>query len=334
MDEDKSNFEIIEEEISEKTDKSENLELSKVEENDENKSQNFENREEPESEKIDNKSENVDQNDLDEKTIRSGRSSVESNQHISRTNSPLISRSVNFELKKKRLNSSSSSSKSRISDFYLSSVNEMKYIGEQFKVGRINPQAKSPFEERFEKRYAKTLKKLTTNSNNFSSNKILSDYRQTRDPKCLTDHQIFVVNELKYTDQQFKCGKMDPRAKSPFEERFEKRYAKTLKKMTANSKNFDQNEMFSIYRRTKDSKNLLDQQLSLVNELKYTDQQFKFGKLDPRAKPLFEEKFQNKYKERLEILFPNSNRMSMVLSYNDLKNIHNTLTISKNIKDK
>ena len=265
MDEVKSNSEEIEEELTEKIDNSEILPLEQpnvpTNENDEGKNENFENKEETESERTDNKSENIDQDDLNEKTNRSSRSSVVSNQQTSKSNSPFISRSVNFELKKK--NQNYSKSKNNInSDFYLSSVNEMKHIGEQFKVGKINSQPKSPFEERFEKRYEKTLKKFT-----------------------------------------------------------------------ANSKNFDQNQILSSYRRTKDAKNLLDTQFTLVNELKYTDQQFKFGKLDPRAKSPFEERFQKKYIDRLKVLFTNSNRMSMELSYNELKNIHNTLCISKKVKN-
>ncbi|RNA39073.1 hypothetical protein BpHYR1_012770 [Brachionus plicatilis] len=247
MDQHKSNSQEIEEELNEKTDNSDKSEAlySKHSKNSEdgdgdNKSKNSEKEDgdpNDKNEQIDNKSEHVEQSKLYEKTLenlnRSRRSSMVSNKP-SRSNSPLVSKSVNFDLKKKRKNSTSNSTNQINKDFYLSSVNDMKYIGDQFKVGKIDSRVKSPFEERFQKRYEKTLKKMTANSKNFDSTKTLANYQQIRDPKKLIDPQFTLVNELKFAGQQFKLGKLDSRSKSPFEERFQKKFKDRLKVLLPN----------------------------------------------------------------------------------------------------
>ncbi|CAF0947536.1 unnamed protein product [Brachionus calyciflorus] len=180
------------------------------------------------------------QHDLNEKTFnndsdekRSRRTSTASNTKISRPSSPLTSRSVNLQAGKKT-RSQTNLDHILNKDPYLSSINDMKYLGDQFIIGKINPNLKSPFECKFEKRFQNTLKKLTNNPNKLDRNQILADYKRTKDLKVLLVPRFMLTNELKFTGDQFKVGKLDQKIQSPFEKRFQERFKSQLKMILPN----------------------------------------------------------------------------------------------------
>lgn len=149
--------------------------------------------------------------------------------------SPLASQSMNFDQHKSALRQSFSNlSVLRSKDPYLRSINDLKYLGDQFQVGKINPNQKSVFEIRFEKMYASTLKKLSTPSYKKHPMETLADFRRTRDLKVILDPQYTLTNELKFTGDQFKVGKIDPKIVNPFEKRFQERFKGQLIKLLPN----------------------------------------------------------------------------------------------------
>ncbi len=124
-------------------------------------------------------------------------------------------------------------------DPYLKSVNDLKYIGDQFKVGKLDPSLKQPHEIRFEKMFQSRLKKLTQPcSPRYSVNEqLISEFKRTNDPKLQVDPHFNLTNELKYTGSQFKVGKLDSKLQSPFEKRFQERFKSHLKVLqTSNNK--------------------------------------------------------------------------------------------------
>lgn len=174
------------------------------------------------------------------KTLK--KSSVEhpesaNNSRPSSARRPHTSRSDNFEAHKtlKRSGTSKSSILS-VNPYYLSSVNDLKYVGDQFIVGKINPSLKPPHEVRFEKMYEARLKKLrSSSSGKVNVLNTLSDYKRTRDPKVFDQQtKLFLTNDLKTSGDQFKVGKIDPKQQSVCEILFQKKFASSLKKLHSN----------------------------------------------------------------------------------------------------
>lgn len=122
-------------------------------------------------------------------------------------------------------------------DPYLKSVNDLKYIGDQFKVGKLDPTLKQPHEIRFEKMFQSRLKKLTQPCTpRYSVNEqLLSEFKRTNDPKLQVDPHFNMTNELKYTGSQFKVGKLDTKIQSPFEKRFQEKFKSHLKVLQTSS---------------------------------------------------------------------------------------------------
>lgn len=188
---------------------------------------------------------NKNQEDLYQKTLLRSQSRTSNSSHqLQRTSSsanlrPKVSQSIDFE-DKKSLKSSSFTNIRKTGSYtnlstYLSSVNDLKYIGDQFKVGKLDPNLKSSHERRFQKMYNSRLKKLKINeSAKIDPASTLSDYKRTKDPKFLLDPRFTLTNELKFTGQQFKVGKLDPKIISPAEKRFQERFKSQLKNLLPN----------------------------------------------------------------------------------------------------
>ena len=146
----------------------------------------------------------------------------------SATKRPVSARSTNFQSNK----TSKPRSKSSLSahDPYLRSVNDLKYVGDQFIVGKVDPNLKQPHEIRFLKLNSARLKKLkgdTGSAKNLPQS--LSQFMQSKDPKILDGGTMrFLTNDLKYAGNQFKVGKVDPKMTSVFEQRFQKRFGQKL----------------------------------------------------------------------------------------------------------
>lgn len=184
---------------------------------------------------------NKNQEDLYQKTLLRSQSRTSNSSHqLSSANlRPKVSQSIDFE-DKKSLKSSSFTNIRKTGSYtnlstYLSSVNDLKYIGDQFKVGKLDPNLKSSHERRFQKMYNSRLKKLKINeSAKIDPASTLSDYKRTKDPKFLLDPRFTLTNELKFTGQQFKVGKLDPKIISPAEKRFQERFKSQLKNLLPN----------------------------------------------------------------------------------------------------
>ena len=166
---------------------------------------------------------------------------------------PLAS-STNFEKssaparsKSARSARSATSLSTAASQFDLRSVNDMKYLGDQFKIGKPDPSLVPAHELRFQRVYEKQLKKWRAtgsassgsndNSSSSSVNKhaetsrILSEFKRTRDPKVLADARFVHTNELKFAGDQFKVGKFDASVQSPCEKRFQDKCKSFLSKI-------------------------------------------------------------------------------------------------------
>lgn len=200
--------------------------------------------------------ERSEQQDLYEKTLKSAsieKRSRASSMHSNRPNSPAVSRSTNFESKPAKKKSNVNLSLISIKDPYLTTINDMKYLGDQFLVGKLNPNLKSPFESRFEKRYTRTLNKLKASTDKTDSNEILSEYKRNANANVKLDPQFTLTNELKFTGKQFNVGKMDPKLKSPFEKKFQERFKSHLKVLAPNSKRMVPNLQFDDLKRIHNS---------------------------------------------------------------------------------
>ena len=120
-------------------------------------------------------------------------------------------------------------------DRYLTTINDLKYMGDQFVVGKLDPTLKTPFEVRFQNMYKKKFPKTSDNMDTARSqdqNFTLSEYRRTKDLKSLAN-PLLHTNDLKYTGDQFKVGKLDPKQQHPFEKRFQKKFQQKLKILSA-----------------------------------------------------------------------------------------------------
>lgn len=185
-----------------------------------------------------------------EKRSRSSSVVSENNNHISKQ---LSSRSVTFEKPQSATRRSYSNlSNVTLIDPYLTSINDLKYLGDQFVVGKMNPNLKQPHEERFQKMFQARAKKLMP-KNNLTSSSLnrfdLSDFKRTKDPKTLPSDltlKYSLTNDMKYIGEQFKVGKLTKDV-SPFERKFQEKFKNQLKylmpsqsKLPMRPLNFDQ----------------------------------------------------------------------------------------------
>ena len=125
----------------------------------------------------------------------SRKASVSGSRNEPRLNSaPLIqpAKSIDFSKTRKSL-----SSLSIHSHLHHSSVNDLKHIGEQFKVGKADPNAKHPCEHRFQAMFQSRLKEASKRDNRL----------KTRTNLLLSNH-IFLANDNKYKGAQFRTGKV------------------------------------------------------------------------------------------------------------------------------
>lgn len=114
-------------------------------------------------------------------------------------------------------------------DPYLSSINDMKYIGDQFVVGKTDPTLLSSFEQRFQRVYKPKLKESTNGlATSRSMDQSFNEFLRTKDKNTLSNPH-FHSNDMKYTGDQFKVGKLDPKAVHPFEKKFQEKYKAKLK---------------------------------------------------------------------------------------------------------
>lgn len=149
---------------------------------------------------------------------------------------PTSARSINFSTNK--LSRTRSSSDFFHANPHLVSVNDFKYVGDQFKVGKPDPNKKLPHEVRFQKMWQPKIVKLTSTSTtnlSFTPRKdtdVVKEYRITKDDRLLTN--LFNLNDFKYTGNQFKVGKLDPKLQSPVEKRFQQAYKNRLMKLSPN----------------------------------------------------------------------------------------------------
>ncbi len=79
----------------------------------------------------------------------------------------------------------------------LQSVNDLKYVGDQFRLGKLDPNAKPNWEVRFQKMYSSRLRKLHMSPRSGDPTQSLSEFRKTNDPKILSEHKNHLANELK-----------------------------------------------------------------------------------------------------------------------------------------
>jgi hypothetical protein len=129
----------------------------------------------------------------------------------------------------------------RTRDPYLTTINDMKYIGDQVVVGKFDPNLKSNFEEKFQKRFTGKLQKSQSSlatSRSLDIENSLKEFKRTKDIKTLADPN-FLANELKFTGDQFKVGKLDPKMQTPFERKFQKQFEKRLKILAGDSSSDD-----------------------------------------------------------------------------------------------
>jgi hypothetical protein len=166
-----------------------------------------------------------------------GKQELESNATMKR---PVTSRSLNFNTSDKSRRSYSSLSHLTLANSYHSSINDFKYIGQQFVVGKPDPKKVAPHESKFQKKWQNYLKKLNSSSDvnqtmTFSSSTIkpspgiVRDYILTKDERYLSNK--FHTNDFKHTGDQFKVGKVDPKIKSPIESKFQKLFKSKLERL-------------------------------------------------------------------------------------------------------
>jgi hypothetical protein len=110
-------------------------------------------------------------------------------------------------------------------------VNDLKYIGPQILVGKPDPTLKSPFETKFQNMFKKKIRETNTNSK--SMDEALSEYRRTKDKNTLGSTSHFFSNDLKFSGDQFKVGKFDPKAVTECERKFQKKFETTRKALAA-----------------------------------------------------------------------------------------------------
>lgn len=91
----------------------------------------------------------------------------------------------------------------------LTSTNDFKYMGDQFKVGKTNPNLQSSCEKRFQKLYSKQLSYLYTNS------------QRSLIPE--------INNDNKYTGMQFRMGKFTSPAIADSTPTYEQRFQAMFK---------------------------------------------------------------------------------------------------------
>jgi hypothetical protein len=140
--------------------------------------------------------------------------------------------------------------------------------------------------------------------------------------------QSLYVNDLKYFGSQVVVGKPDPTLKSPFEAKFQNMFKKKIRKTNnASSKSMD--DAFSEYKRTKDKTTLGNAQTHFFsNDMKYSGDQFKVGKVDSKAVPECEKRFQKKFEAtRKALTVDPAKAPPKVLSFNELNEIHTAISM-------
>ena len=130
----------------------------------------------------------------------------------------------------------SKSAMSSLHDPYLRSLNDFKYVGDQFIVGKVDPKMKSTHELRFQRLHSARLKKLRSDAPTSSTSRNLLEtmnkFRQSGDRKLFDKtEEKFFTNDFKQTGNQFLVGKINPKLESPVEIRFKKQFAERLKKL-------------------------------------------------------------------------------------------------------
>lgn len=149
---------------------------------------------------------------------------------------PVSSRSLNFDSS----NTNNKALKRSTSNFSIAhphlmhSINDFKHIGEQFKVGKPNPNNKAPHEIRFKKMWESRTKKLASSSQSAPMTpsplkpnpSVVGDYKRTKDTRLLANS--FHLNDFKFTGDQFKVGRPDPKVQNPVEKRFQAMFKKRL----------------------------------------------------------------------------------------------------------
>lgn len=153
---------------------------------------------------------------------------------------PTSSRSLNFTNNTNKLTRSFSNFS--LANPHLCSVNDFKYMGDQFKVGKIDPARKANHEIRFQKMWKPRLEKLTNSTSSTSMSALLStprkdidvvkDYKRTKNDALLSTG--FNLNDFKFTGNQFRVGKIDPKLQTTTEKRFQSAYRKRLEKLMPN----------------------------------------------------------------------------------------------------
>jgi len=95
-----------------------------------------------------------------------------------------------------------------------------------------------------------------------------------------------------------------------------------------NSKNLLQT--FNQFRISKDM-GLFDKTEAkfLTNDFKYTGDQFKVGKIDPKIESPVEKRFKRLFTERLKKLHPDESKAPTAITYAELKEIHTMRAIPR-----
>lgn len=147
---------------------------------------------------------------------------------------PVSTQSLNFNPKSLTRSHSNFS----LANPHLCSVNDFKYMGDQFKMGKFDPNSKPSHEVRFQKMWKTKLDKLTSSTSNlaiYSPRKdidVVKAYNRTKNDQLLS--HAFNLNDFKYTGNQFKVGKFDPKMQTTTEKRFQNLYCKRLEKLKPN----------------------------------------------------------------------------------------------------
>jgi hypothetical protein len=123
----------------------------------------------------------------------------------------------------------------------------------------------------------------------------------------------------------------DPKLLPAHEIRFQRLHSARLKKLRmdmTNSKNLLQT--FNQFRKSKDM-GLFDKTEAkfLTNDFKYTGDQFKVGKVDPKIESPVEKRFKRLFSERLKKLHPDEGKAPIPLTYAELKELHTIRAIPR-----
>jgi hypothetical protein len=137
---------------------------------------------------------------------------------------------------------------------YINYINDMKYLGDQFKIGKCPPNIKSAQEEKFQKMYKEKMRKLMLKSEKsiemapLNTNRDLkalhessikghnNNNNKTIDGNIFDDRFHDHVNDTKYVGDQFKVGKLQMNTISRTEKMFQEKRKNYLKSLSASTK--------------------------------------------------------------------------------------------------